>query len=264
MTEPFSSKHDIFINKFKQTENSTILGRGRELLAQKKDMTVFPVDIALDEMIIDNKRMFTGIIRDVSERKEDEQNLIKAKEEAERANNAKSDFLSSMSHELRTPLNAILGFSQILEMDATDEKTRSNTQEIIDAGNHLLTLIEEILDLSKVETGNVELSIEKIGLNEILNNALYLINPIAEKHSIQIENKVSTSFNINANEMRFKQVLLNILSNAIKYNSKQGKVTVKCDFINTQFIKISILTRFDRLFFYTVVRGAKREFHTPI
>ena len=239
MPEPFSSQHDIFINKFKQTGNATFLGRSRELLAQKKDMSVFPVEIALDEMIIDKKRMFTGIIRDVSERKEAEQSLIKAKEEAERANNAKSDFLSSMSHELRTPLNAILGFSQLIEMDTKEEKTRGSSHEVINAGNHLLSLIEEILDLSKIESGNIELSIEKTGLNEILNNALSLVNPIAEKHSIQIDNKVSTSFNINVDEMRFKQVLLNILSNAIKYNSENGKVIINSSTDN-KMLQLSI------------------------
>lgn len=159
---------------------------------------------------------------------------------AEQASQAKSNFLSSMSHELRTPLNAILGFSQLIEIDTKDEKTRNNSQEIINAGNHLLSLINEILDLSKIESGNIELSIEKYCLNEILNSTLTLINPLAEKYSIHIDNMVSTSFNINVDEMRFKQVLLNILSNAIKYNSENGKVIIDCSSNDKNMLCLSI------------------------
>lgn len=168
--------------------------------------------------------IYIGI--DISEREASQKVLEEAIDAANKANHAKSEFLSSMSHELRTPLNAILGFSQIIEMNTKEEKTRGGSQEVINAGNHLLSLVNEILDLSKIESGNIELSIEKCCLNEILNSMLTLINPLAEKHSIEIEHKVSTSFNINVDKMRFRQILLNILSNAIKYNSENGKVII--------------------------------------
>ena len=216
-----------------------------ETVHQHKNGSQIPVEIFLQYIHLQNEAPhFIAIVRDITERKLAEQILIQsneeleeqvrvrtieyiqAKEEAERANKAKTDFLSSMSHELRTPLNAILGFSQLIEITSNDENTRENSQEIIHAGNHLLMLINEILDLSKIESGNIELSIEKNCLNEILNNTLTLINPVAEKYSIQIDNNVSTSFNINVDEMRFKQVLLNVLSNAIKYNSDNGKVII--------------------------------------
>lgn len=185
-----------------------------------------------------------GLISRLVAKKNDElleknKELELAYEGAEVANKAKSDFLSSMSHELRTPLNAILGFSQLITMDTKEEETRESSQEVINAGNHLLSLIEEILDLSKIESGATELSIEKFCLNEILNNTLTLINPIAEKCSIQIDNKVSTSFNINVDEMRFKQVLLNLLSNAIKYNSENGKVIIDSS-IDNNMLRLSI------------------------
>ena len=175
-----------------------------------------------------NPQEIVGYWLNINERKQAESDLHEAKLIAEKANQAKSEFLSSMSHELRTPLNAILGFSQLIEMKTKEDITRDNSQEIINAGNHLLNLIEEILDLSKIESGKIELSIKECGLNKILNDTLTLINPLAEKNSIQIDNKVSTSFNINVDEMRFKQVLLNILSNAIKYNNENGKVVIDC------------------------------------
>ena len=159
---------------------------------------------------------------------------------AEQASQAKSNFLSSMSHELRTPLNAILGFSQLLEMDAKEETTRYNSQEIIKAGSHLLSLINEILDFSRIESGNIELSIEECCLNIILNDSLSLIAPLVEKHSIEIDNKVSTLTYINVDETRFKQVIINILSNAIKYNSENGKVIIDCSSTARNMLCLSI------------------------
>ena len=151
-----------------------------------------------------------------------------AREEAEHANQAKSEFLSSMSHELRTPLNAILGFSQLLELDEEDDTKKKNIKEIVDGGNHLLELINEVLDLAKIESGHVNLSIKEHSLNKILTNSLLMIKPLADEHAIKIDYKVSSlpDININVDEMRFKQILLNLLSNAIKYNSEKGKVTI--------------------------------------
>ena len=172
--------------------------------------------------------LYKGISRPFNDLLHTTETLELEKAVAEKANQAKSEFLYRMSHELRTPLNTILGFGQVLELDANklNESQNKNIRYILDAGHHLLNLINEVLDLAKIESGKIELSIEKCGLNEILNNSLTLINPITEKYSIQIDNKVSTSFNINVDEMRFKQVLLNILSNAIKYNSENGKVII--------------------------------------
>lgn len=168
--------------------------------------------------------------------------LQSAKEQAEKANAAKSIFLSKMSHELRTPLNAIMGFTQLLGMDSTDDETKDSLQEITSASRHLLDLINELLDFSKIESGNVELSIGKYSLHKILNSSLSMIKPYADKHAIQIEDKVSflPDTNINVDDLRFKQVLLNILSNAIKYNSEKGKVIIDCSSNDENMLFLSI------------------------
>lgn len=161
---------------------------------------------------------------------------------ANEANNAKSKFLSSMSHELRTPLNAILGFSQLMELDEEDESKKENIVEVIDAGKHLLRLINEILDLSKIESGHIELIIKSHNLNKIIKNSIAMVKPLADKHSIHIDNKISSSADINilVDEMRFKQVLLNILSNAVKYNNENGKVIIDYSSTNKKILTLSI------------------------
>lgn len=165
-----------------------------------------------------------------------------ALEKAENASAAKSKFLSSMSHELRTPLNAILGFSQLIDLDTKEEKTKTNTKEIISGGNHLLKLINEVLDLSKIESGTIDLSIKSYSFNDIIKETLALIQPTTDKHAIQIDNKISplANINIDVDFTRYKQVLLNIISNAIKYNSENGKVTIDYSLEDNKMFCLSV------------------------
>lgn len=163
--------------------------------------------------------------RDFTERKRAELSLVTARDEAERANLAKSEFLSSMSHELRTPMNAILGFGQLMETDEdmTDELTE-NVQEILKAGHHLLKLINEVLDLSKIESGYNEMSLEPVEIDPLVEECLNLIKTLADKRDIDLSHKGLTGAVVTADSTRLKQVLLNLLSNAIKYNCEGGSV----------------------------------------
>jgi len=161
---------------------------------------------------------------------------------AEEANKAKSQFLSSMSHELRTPMNVILGFSELIELDETDNEKKENIKQVIIAGKHLLELINEVLDLSKIESGNIEFIIENHSLNKIIKNSIAMIKPLADKNNIQVKNLTSALPNVTiaTDDMRFKQILLNILTNAIKYNSKNGIVKIDYSLKNKKLLILSI------------------------
>jgi two-component system sensor histidine kinase/response regulator len=168
------------------------------------------------------------IAHNVTERIRIENALREAKEEADRANRAKSEFLSRMSHELRTPLNAILGFGQLLERQSPTEIQRTRVRHILSAGRHLLDLINEILDISRIEVGRMQLSLEPVCVADAAREALDLMAPLAAEHKIQILTSVpldETVF-VMADRQRFKQVLLNLLTNAVKYTPRDGNVTV--------------------------------------
>ena len=157
--------------------------------------------------------------------------LAMAMEEARSANYAKSAFLSSMSHELRTPLNAILGFAQILSSDrlpSTLEQKKEFAGHILKSGRHLLTLINEILDLAKVESGTVSLSLEPVGLDAILQECRDMIAPLASQRGIGMTFPDACPLNVLADRTRLKQILLNLLSNALKYNREHGEVRIAC------------------------------------
>ncbi len=174
---------------------------------------------------------FQGVGSIVTDRKQAELNAILAKDAADKANLAKSQFLSSMSHELRTPLNSIIGFSQLMELDDDDPLSESHKDSVLQinsAGNHLLKLINEILDLSGIESGQITLINECCDIKNICDDAMAIVETLASKKSISIAvHCESDKYWVNADYMRTKQIFLNILSNAIKYNHEQGHINVE-------------------------------------
>ena len=243
LPEAQADYHDSFLSSYFNSDKkrNEIIGKVRPLLAKKKDGTIFDIELAVSEISVDNEIVLTGIIRDVTYRRIAEDKLIKAKEDAEKASRAKSEFLSSMSHELRTPMNAILGFGQLLELkEDIDEGAKEWTREILNAGNHLLELINEVLDLSRIEAGKLELNLVNLSLKGTIENCYKLVAPLTTKMNMSLDISGIKDFTVYADETRLRQVFINVLSNAIKYNIKNGHVDVTCNEASNGMIEIHV------------------------
>ncbi len=183
-----------------------------------------------------------AVLRDVSEAKQAQEALLLARKDAEQASHAKSEFLSRMSHELRTPLNAILGFAQLLEIDSLNAPQRQSVDQILKGGRHLLTLINEVLDLARIEAGKLALSTEPIRIGEATQAAVDLVGQLATHHHVELRTEPSPLWNefVLADRQRLQQVILNLLSNAIKYNRPGGSVTVACQMADTDRCRLQV------------------------
>ncbi len=229
MPESYRDSHLQAVERYLKTGTAKILGSSAEVEGLRKDGSVFPLELSLSKIDRSGYPVFIATLRDITDRKRMEESLIEDKKSAEEANRAKSEFLSRMSHELRTPMNAILGFGQLMELDTDEPLTASQEErlkEILTAGNHLLELINEVLDLSRIESGKLTLSIENVDLLDALEETLTLVFPMAGEKGVIIENNLRGRPVVRADRTKLKQVLLNLLSNAVKYNRDGGRVTL--------------------------------------
>lgn len=186
-----------------------------------------------------------GVMLDITDRNLVQRALAQAKDEAEKASQAKSEFLAAMSHELRTPLNAILGFGQMLQYDPKTPLTptqEEQTNNILGAGRHLLELIDQILDLARIEADRVNVSIETVDVRQTIAECVAQMAPLATRRDIVINNRVGEgpAAKLRTDHLRFKQVLFNILSNAVKYNVNGGSISVSTAQLSNGFLRISI------------------------
>jgi PAS domain S-box-containing protein len=210
-----------------------------------KDGSRFPAVVSITALRDDYEAIIGYLLigADNSARKLYEAELTSAKAAAEKANLAKSDFLSNMSHELRSPLNAILGFAQLLESDASPQTVtqKESTGQILHAGWYLLDLINEILDLALIESGRMLLSMEPVSLNEVMLECLTMVEPQAQKYGVAVSvRRMDKPCYVRADRTRLKQILINLLSNAIKYNKVGGTVVLEAAVRSPQRIRISV------------------------
>ncbi|ASJ71910.1 hybrid sensor histidine kinase/response regulator [Granulosicoccus antarcticus] len=215
-----------------------------EVINYSKSGIPYWVNIAVQPVFDDDGvlRNFIAIESDVTERKKAERQLYEAKTEAEKANLAKSEFLSRMSHELRTPLNAILGFTQLLELDDLGKDNQDFVERILKAGQHLLVLINDVLDISKIESGGMTLSREPVVIKEAAENVLRLVQPLAESHQVtlSIHQNFTDDLLVLGDLQRINQVLVNLLSNAIKYNHVHGTVIINASVQGSERLRLSV------------------------
>src|SRR5690554_4247142 len=201
---------------------SAWLGRGHETEARRRDGRAFPAELSLTR--IDEEERFVAILRDITERRDFQESLKIARDQAVEANHAKSRFLANISHELRTPLNAIIGYSELI-LDDLQELEKVNSSElrpdvskIGKAGRHLLGLINQVLDLAKVEAGKMDVYIETIDVHELIEEVSDTIMPVISKNQNGLEvNLTHAPRTLRSDRMKLRQVLINLLSNASKF-----------------------------------------------
>jgi PAS domain S-box-containing protein len=239
MPEPFHNEHDRYLQQYLASGEKHVIGIGRQVVGRRKDGSTFPVDLEVGEMDMEGERQFTAILHDSSTRQRTERQLLEAKQQAEAASKAKSQFLANMSHELRAPLNAIIGYSQLLQFENKRGQKDRITKEINRAGEHLLALINRVLDLARIESGKIEVSVESVSLSEIFKDCFSVIWPMAEKAAVEIKMDCAELY-VQCDRLRIKQVLINLLTNAVKYNRPNGEISLRCERSEAGRVRIQV------------------------
>jgi PAS domain S-box-containing protein len=237
MPEPDRSEHDLHLQRYRETGEQKIIGTGREVEGRRKDGSTFPVQLSVGETLIGDRRVFLGILHDITERRKRSLALETAKDRAEAANQAKTLFLANMSHEIRTPMNAVLGYTQIMAGDSElQERHQHALSAITNAGKHLMGLIENILDLSKIEAGAMELNLKPMDLSELIENMSELFKIRCKQNGLgwQIETYIEQHA-VQGDEEKLRQILINLLGNAIKFTAS-GEISLRVTQSKEQYL----------------------------
>ena len=245
-----SERHVSHRATYSASPSTRPMGRGHTLAARRRDGSEFPVEVSLSPIRSDDSFSVLAIVRDVTERRDFEERIRKANQElearnreVEKANHLKSEFLASMSHELRTPLHTIIGFTELIQEESQGPL---NAQQKRFLGHvhhdsvHLLELINDILDLSKIEANRMELRIESFDAWEVIEESVTGIGPAASAKNIAVEQHIAQPVFIRADRLRFREIMTNLLSNAVKFTPKNGRVWIDPAITGSNMLAISV------------------------
>ncbi|KKM61448.1 hypothetical protein LCGC14_1531640 [marine sediment metagenome] len=245
MPEKYRDMHKLGMARFLSTAESRIMGQSVQLEGLHQQGHSFPIEMKISHFIWEGHHLFTSIARDISKQKAEQALLLKAKQEADLANKAKSDFLSAISHELRTPLNGILGFSQLLLADKQHPLSSEHVtpvEQIIHSGEHLLSLIDDMLELAKIDAGSISIVKKHFPIQQLIDDCMPLLQPLADEYDVNILTPDVDNTIVIADFTRLKQVFINLISTAIKYNHAGGKVNIQFSSLKSEgMLKVTIM-----------------------